>query len=44
MYIIVLYTLNYYKDKNSISLFANFKYKVRIYAHSFTHFIKNKHK
>ena len=31
MYIITLYTLNYYEDKYFISLFARFKYKARIY-------------
>ena len=44
MYIIMLYTLNYYEDKYFISLFAHFKHKARIYTHNFTHFIKNKHK
>ena len=33
MYIIALYTLNYYEDKYFISLFAHFKYTVKIYAH-----------
>ena len=33
MYITTLYTLNYYEDKYFISLFARFKYKVRVYAH-----------
>ena len=32
MYIIALYTLNYYEDKYSISLFAHFKHKARIYT------------
>ena len=31
MYIITLYTLNYYEDKYFISLFARFKYKARMY-------------
>ena len=34
MYIITLYTLNYYEDKYFISLIAYFKYKVKIHAHS----------
>ena len=42
MYIITLYTLNYYKDKYFISLFAHFKYNARIYT-PILH-IKNKHK
>ena len=42
MYIITLYTLNYYKDKYFISLFAHFKYKARIYT-PILH-IENKHK
>ena len=33
MYIIMLYTLNYYEDKYFISLFAHFKHKARIYNH-----------
>ena len=33
MYIIALYTLNYYEDKYFISLFAHFKYTVKICAH-----------
>ena len=33
MYIITLYTLNYYEDKYFISLFAHFKYTVKIYNH-----------
>ena len=44
MYMIALYTLNYYEDKYFTSLFAHIKYTVKIYAHNFTHFIKNKHK
>ena len=32
MYIIMLYTLNYYEDKYFISLFAHFKHKARIYT------------
>ena len=42
MYIMMLYTLNYYKDKYFISLFAHFKYNARIYT-PILH-IKNKHK
>ena len=33
MYIITLYTLNYFKDKYFISLFEHFKYTVKIYYH-----------
>ena len=44
MYMIALYTLNYHEDKYFISLFVNVKYRARIYAHNFTHFIKNKDK
>ena len=44
MYIIMLHTLHYYEDKYFISFFAHFKHTVKIYAHSFIHFIKNKHK
>ena len=44
MYIITPYMLNYYEDKYFISLFAHFKYSVKIYAHNFTHLVKNKHK
>ena len=33
MYIIKLYTLNYYEDKYFISLFARFKHTVKIYYH-----------
>ena len=32
MYIIMLYTLNYYEDKYFISLFVHFKHKARIYT------------
>ena len=32
MYIITLYTLNYYEDKYFISLFVHFKHKARIYT------------
>ena len=42
MYIMTLYTLNYYKDKYFTSLFAHFKYNARIYT-PILH-IKNKHK
>ena len=31
MYIIALYTLNYYEDKYFISLFVHFKYTTKIY-------------
>ena len=44
MYLFALYTLNYYEDKYFVSLFAYFKYTVKIYAHNFKHFIKNKPK
>ena len=44
MYITTLYTLNYYEDKYFISLFSHFKHKAIIYAHNFTHLIKNNHK
>ena len=44
MYIITLYTINYYEYKYFISFFAHFKDTVKVYTHSFTHFIKNKHK
>ena len=44
MYMIALYTLNFYEDKNFISLFAHFEYKAKIYVYNFTHFIKNKYK
>ena len=43
VYDCAMYTLNY-EDKYFISIFAHFKHKVRIYAHNFTHFTKNKHK
>ena len=33
MYIIMLYTLNYYEDKYFISLFAHFKYTVKTQYH-----------
>ena len=33
MYIIALYTLNYYEDKYFISLFAHFKHTVEKYYH-----------
>ena len=42
MYMIVLYTLNYYEDKYFFN--AGFKYTVKIYTPNFTHFIRNKHK
>ena len=32
MYIIALYTLNYYEDKYFISLFTYFKYTVKRYT------------
>ena len=32
MYIIALYTLNYYEDKYFVSLFAHIKHKARIYS------------
>ena len=44
MYLFALYTLNYYEDKYFVSLFAHFKYTVKIYAHNFKRFIKNKPK
>ena len=44
MYMFAIYTLNYYEDKYFISLFAHFKYTVKIYALNFKHFIKNKRK
>ena len=44
MYIIALYTLNYFEDKYLLVFFAHFKHTVKIYAHNFAHFIKNKHK
>ena len=44
MYIIMLYSLNYYEDKYFISVFAHLKYKARIYAQNFIRFMKNKHK
>ena len=44
MYLFALYTLNYYEDKYFVSFFAHFKYTVKIYAHNFKHFIKNKPK
>ena len=40
MYIIMLYTLNYYEDKYFICLFAHIQQKYM----NFTHFIKSKHK
>ena len=42
MYMIALYTLNYYEDKYFFN--AGFKYTVKIYTPNFTHFIRNKHK
>ena len=36
MYMIALYTLNYYEDK----YFAHFKHTVKIYTRNFTHFLK----
>ena len=43
MYIITLYTLNYYEDKYFISPFAHFKYTVKIYnRRTYTHIIINK--
>ena len=35
-----MYTINYYGDKYVVSLFAHFKYTVKIYAHNFTHLSK----
>ena len=40
----MLYTLNDYEDKYFFTLFAHFKYTVKIYNHNFTHFFKNKNK
>ena len=41
MYIITLYTLNYYEDKYFISLFVHFKHKIKIYYHrTYTHLLK----
>ena len=39
MYIITLYTSNYYEDKYLTSLLAHFKHRAKAYAHNFTHFI-----
>ena len=44
MYIIALYTLNYFEDKYLLVFFVHFKHTVKIYALNFAHFIKNKHK
>ena len=44
VYYCAIYALNYYEDKYFISLFAHFKHTVKIYAHNFTNFIKNKYK
>ena len=44
MYMIALYTLNYFEDQYFTSLVAHIKYAVKLYAHNFTHFIKDKHK
>ena len=33
MYIIALYTLNYYEDKYFISLFVHFKHIIKIHYH-----------
>ena len=41
MYLIMLYTLNYYENKYFMSRFMHFKYTVKIYAHcTYTHIIK----
>ena len=40
MYIIMLYTSNYYEDKYLTSLFAHFKHRAKTYAHNFAHFIQ----
>ena len=43
MYIITLYTLNYYEDKYFISLFAHFKHTVKIdYPQPYTQIIIKK--
>ena len=34
----------YYEDKYFISLFAQYMHTKKIYAHEFTHFLKNKQK
>ena len=33
MYMITLYTLNYYEDKYFISLFSHFMHKAKLYNH-----------
>ena len=40
MYIITLYTMNYYEDKYFISLFVRFKHAVKIYTPSILHIYK----
>ena len=37
-----IYTLNYYKDKYFISLFAHFKHRVKIYNHNIANLLKIK--